>query len=95
MDPSIFYRGVLFALRERREHFIAEGEAFHSAFREMLQSARAEPLLTTAVERYKTDYETRIGVIQAPAPTPAPPTTTTTATTTTTTTTAAPRTKPQ
>ncbi len=31
--------------------------------------------LTTAVERYKTDYETRIGVIQAPAPTP-PPTTT-------------------
>jgi N-acetylmuramoyl-L-alanine amidase len=37
--------------------------------------------LTTAVERYKTDYETRIGVIQAPPPatTTAPPVTTTTA----------------
>lgn len=51
--------------------------------------------LTTAVERYKTDYETRIGVIQAPAPTPAPPATTTTTTATTTSTAAAPRTKPQ
>jgi hypothetical protein len=40
--------------------------------------------LTTAVERYKTDYETRIGIVQPPpaaAPTttaPAVPTTTTT-----------------
>ena len=32
--------------------------------------------LTRAVERYKTDYETRIGVIQPPAPAPAPTTTT-------------------
>jgi N-acetylmuramoyl-L-alanine amidase len=43
--------------------------------------------LTTAVERYKTDYETRIGVIQPAAPpaptTTAPVTPTTTATTTT------------
>lgn len=42
--------------------------------------------LTTAVERYKSDYETRIGIVQpAPAPAPtttAPPTTTTPATTT-------------
>ena len=30
--------------------------------------------LTTAVERYKTDYETRIGIVQ-PAPAPAPATT--------------------
>jgi N-acetylmuramoyl-L-alanine amidase len=30
--------------------------------------------LTTAVERYKTDYETRIGVIRPPAPAPASPT---------------------
>ncbi|HUR82323.1 MAG TPA: N-acetylmuramoyl-L-alanine amidase [Thermoanaerobaculia bacterium] len=41
--------------------------------------------LTRAVQRYKTDYETRIGLIQpappAPAPTPAPATTTTTTTT--------------
>ena len=34
--------------------------------------------LTTAVERYKLDYETRIGVVQAPAPAPAPTTTATT-----------------
>jgi len=40
--------------------------------------------LTTAVERYKTDYETRIGIVQ-PAPPPAPTTTTTAPTTTTTT----------
>jgi len=42
--------------------------------------------LTTAVERYKTDYETRIGIVQPappPAPTTAPATPTTTATTTT------------
>jgi N-acetylmuramoyl-L-alanine amidase len=30
--------------------------------------------LTTAVERYKTDYETRIGVIRPPAPAPTSPT---------------------
>jgi N-acetylmuramoyl-L-alanine amidase len=30
--------------------------------------------LTTAVERYKTDYETRIGVIRPPAPAPTAPT---------------------
>src|SRR5213075_2715773 len=41
--------------------------------------------LTTAVERYKTDYETRIGVIQAPALTPLPPTSTAPATAPTTT----------
>jgi N-acetylmuramoyl-L-alanine amidase len=35
--------------------------------------------LTTAIERYKIDYETRIGVIQPPAAAPAPATTTTTA----------------
>jgi N-acetylmuramoyl-L-alanine amidase len=56
--------------------------------------------LTTAVDRYKTDYETRIGVIQPPALTPpaapAPPSTTVPATSTapasapTTTSTAAP-----
>jgi N-acetylmuramoyl-L-alanine amidase len=33
--------------------------------------------LTTAVERYKTDYETRIGIVQPPAPAPATTTTTT------------------
>ena len=41
--------------------------------------------LTTAVQRYKIDYETRIGVAQPPAP-PAPAAPTTTAPTTTTTT---------
>ncbi|HEX9502350.1 MAG TPA: N-acetylmuramoyl-L-alanine amidase, partial [Thermoanaerobaculia bacterium] len=39
-----------------------------------LQSADFQNLvidaLTTAVERYKTDYETRIGVIRPPAPAP-------------------------
>ena len=52
--------------------------------------------LTRAVQRYKTEYETRIGMIQPAAPAPASatapataaPTTTTTSTTTTTTTTA-------
>jgi N-acetylmuramoyl-L-alanine amidase len=33
--------------------------------------------LTTAVERYKIDYETRIGIAQPPSPAPAAPTTTT------------------
>jgi N-acetylmuramoyl-L-alanine amidase len=33
--------------------------------------------LTTAVERYKTDYETRIGIVQPPAPAPTTTTTTT------------------
>ena len=28
--------------------------------------------LTTAVERYKTDYETRIGIVPAPPPAPTP-----------------------
>ena len=44
--------------------------------------------LTTAVQRYKSDYETRIGIVQ-PAPAPAPTTTAPTTTTTTTTTTTA------
>lgn len=52
--------------------------------------------LTTAVERYKVDYETRIGVAQPPPPPAAPtttaPVTTTTAPTTTTTTKATTRT---
>jgi len=41
--------------------------------------------LTRAVQRYKTDYETRIGVAQAPAPAPAAPPAPATTTTTTTT----------
>ena len=45
--------------------------------------------LTTAVERYKTDYETRIGIVQPP---PAAPTTTAPAVPTTTTTKPATRT---
>lgn len=54
--------------------------------------------LTRAVERYKTDYETRIGVIQPAAPAPAPAATTTAPAATTpapaaTTTTAAPATR--
>jgi N-acetylmuramoyl-L-alanine amidase len=46
--------------------------------------------LTTAVERYKIDYETRIGVAQPPAPATSTAPTTTAPTTTTTTTTTAP-----
>ncbi len=34
--------------------------------------------LTTAIERYKLDYETRIGIVRPPAPAPAPAATTTT-----------------
>jgi N-acetylmuramoyl-L-alanine amidase len=44
--------------------------------------------LTTAISRYKTDYETRIGIVQPAAPAPATTTAPSTTTTTTTTTTA-------
>ncbi len=50
--------------------------------------------ITRAVQRYKTDYETRIGLIQPPAPAPAA-TTTAPAAATTTTTTAAPAAQPR
>ncbi|HEX8171122.1 MAG TPA: N-acetylmuramoyl-L-alanine amidase [Thermoanaerobaculia bacterium] len=63
-----------------------------------LQSAEFQTLmvdaLTRAVQRYKTDYETRIGLIQPPAPTPSPAATATAAPSAPATTTAAPATKP-
>jgi hypothetical protein len=40
MNLNLFYRGLLYALREQREGFVADGEAFHRAFREMLEVAR-------------------------------------------------------
>jgi len=39
MDTGVFYRGVLCALRLRRKKFVADGEAFHAAFRAMLEYA--------------------------------------------------------
>lgn len=40
MDNTVFYRGVLFALREKgSELFDVDGPRFHAAFREMLEFA--------------------------------------------------------
>jgi hypothetical protein len=62
MDVSVFYRGILFALRERRDGFIAEGTKFHSAFRAMLESAIQEPAFTSAAERMLENFDPVFGV---------------------------------
>jgi hypothetical protein len=38
-DRRAFYRGLLLALRARRDHFVAHGQRFHGAFDVMLRSA--------------------------------------------------------
>jgi N-acetylmuramoyl-L-alanine amidase len=71
--------------------FISNPEEEAKLQSEEFQNLMVETL-SKAVQRYKTDYETRIGVIRPAAPAPAPAATTTAppSTTTTTTTTAAP-----
>ena len=49
MDKLTFYRGVLCALRTKREEFLAEGDRFHQAFGATVQYARKncpEPALS-------------------------------------------------
>ncbi|HKY34559.1 MAG TPA: hypothetical protein VJN18_01360 [Polyangiaceae bacterium] len=63
MDTSVFYRGVLFALRERhRTTFIAEGTKFHAAFRAMLETAVHEPPFAAAAERMLENFDPVFGV---------------------------------
>jgi N-acetylmuramoyl-L-alanine amidase len=61
--------------------FISNPDEEAKLQKEEFQSSVVEAI-TRAVQRYKTDYETRIGVIQPPAATAAPPTTTAVPTTT-------------
>lgn len=69
--------------------FISNAEEEAKLQTEEFQNLMVEAL-TRAVQRYKTDYETRIGVIQPAAPAPAATSTAPQAPATTTTTTAAP-----
>ena len=62
MDTSVFFRGVLFALRERRDNFVAEGVTFHTAFRAMLETALREPSFAAAAERMLENFDPVFGV---------------------------------
>ena len=62
MDTSVFFRGVLFALRERRETFVAEGVTFHAAFRAMLETALDEPSFAAAAARMLENFDPVFGV---------------------------------
>ena len=42
-----FYRGLLYALRLRRQTFDTEGQAFHRAFGEVMRFARENPAADT------------------------------------------------
>jgi hypothetical protein len=44
MPLALFYRGLLYALAERRSSFVADGDAFHAAFKHMLEAAQAKGL---------------------------------------------------
>jgi len=72
--------------------FISNAEEEGKLKTDAFQSVMVEAI-TRAVVRYKTDYETRIGVIRPAAPAPAPASATTPPATTTTTTTTAPATR--
>ena len=39
MNHTTFFRGLLYALRERTDNFIADGDSFHAAFRAVLREA--------------------------------------------------------
>lgn len=61
MNLALFYRGLMYALAERRTEFVAEGDPFHSAFREMLQHARTKGLPIPADELLE-DFDPMFGV---------------------------------
>ena len=42
MNKLTFYRGLLYALRQRRDSFVAEGERFHDAFASTVELAGKE-----------------------------------------------------
>lgn len=50
MNLPLFYRGLLYALGERRDQFVADGEAFHRAFLGMLEMAKSKNLPVPADE---------------------------------------------
>ena len=50
MSLTLFYRGLLYALAERRSEFVADGEPFHQAFRQMLEDAKSKHLPVPADE---------------------------------------------
>lgn len=50
MPLALFYRGLLYALAERRRSFVADGDDFHAAFRRMLESAREKGLPVPAAD---------------------------------------------
>jgi hypothetical protein len=50
MSMPLFYRGLLYALREKRQDFLADGDRFHEAFRHMLEEAKVKKLPVPADE---------------------------------------------
>jgi hypothetical protein len=60
MNTSVFYRGLLYALRERRQKFVADGDDFHSAFREMLRAAQRD--LPRVARRMLENFDPVFGV---------------------------------
>ena len=62
VDVTLFYRGLLFALRELRGQFIAEGAQFHTAFRGMLEAASRERPFASAAQRMLENFDPVFGV---------------------------------
>lgn len=63
MSPERFNRGLLLALCERRPSFITDGDAFHNAFRIMLEAAVARK--APIPERMLEDFDPVFGVFPA------------------------------
>jgi len=61
MTLALFYRGLLYALREKRAEFIADGDSFHEAFRSMLERAKEQGLPVPA-EQLLEDFDPVFGV---------------------------------
>lgn len=62
MDTSVFFRGILFALREHRSGFVAERAKFHAAFRAMLERAKHDPSFAAVAKRMLENFDPVFGV---------------------------------
>ncbi|MBX3214344.1 MAG: hypothetical protein KF850_20080 [Labilithrix sp.] len=62
METTVFFRGLLFALRAERGRFLAEGQRFHAAFRSMLELARTEPSMALTAARMLENFDPVFGV---------------------------------
>lgn len=62
MTRRAFFRGLLYALRERREGFLAEGPAFQAAFRSTLEEAVNVPAFVEVAEPLLENFDPVFGV---------------------------------